>query len=164
MPRQDPSGTCWRCGRRPGNRSSGLWPVHVLGVGQDRLQAALFEDVKNRNPIFARGFHADILHAVAFEPFCHAVDIAVRGPELPDIKDCVKGYGICLADGSHKDLFMNVNARADRALDVTVSGSDDTCAVIHGEGFYLIKRIGSFGPNVFSLWISFFCCHMLSPF
>ena len=101
---------------------------------------------------------------LALEPCGHGADVAVRGLELPDIKGRIKSLGICLADGSHKDLLMHIDARTDRAFDVTISRCDDTGAIIHSEGFYLIKRIGPFGSNMFSLCVSFFVCHMPSPF
>lgn len=101
---------------------------------------------------------------MALEPCAHGADVAVRGLELPDIKDRIKGFGICPADGGHKDLLMHIDARTDRAFDVTIRRCDDAGAIIHSEGSYLIKRVGSFGPDMFSLCVSFFVCHMSSPF
>ena len=136
--------------------------LYVFRVGQNRPEAALFQDVEHRYPVFPGGFHADILHAMALEPCAHGADITVCGLELPDIKDRIKSFGICLADCGHKDLLMHIDARADRAFDVTISRCDDTGAIIHSEGSYLIKRICPFGPDMFSLCVSFFVCHMLS--
>ena len=99
---------------------------------------------------------------MALEPCGHGADVAVRGLELPDIKDRIKSFGICPADGGHKDLLIHIDAHTDRAFDVAISRCDDTGAIIHSEGFYLIKGIGTFGSDMISLCASFFVCHMSS--
>ena len=138
--------------------------LDVFGMGQNRPEAALFQDVEHRDPVFPGGFHTDILHALALEPGGHGVDVAVRGLELPDIKDRTKSFGIGLADSGHQDLLMYIDARTDRAFDVTIHRCDNTGAMIQRGRFDLIKRMGSFGPDRFSFCVSFFDCHMPSPF
>lgn len=92
--------------------------LHIFGVGQDRLEAIMLQDVIDRDPVFPGGLHADVFHAVASELFGHPADVAVGRGELPDIEEGVEGRGVCPADRGHEDLFMDIKARADRAPDV----------------------------------------------
>ena len=128
----------------------------VFRMCQDGLETALLQDIENRNPIFAGRFHADISYTMGFEPLRHIADILVCRLELSDVKDCFQGFGIRPADGGHEDFLVDINARADRAFDITVSRCDDAGAVIKCKAFEFFGRIGSLRPDVFLLCIAFF--------
>ena len=137
---------------------------HVFRMGKDGLEAALLQDIKDRDPIFACGFHAGILYSLVPEPLRHTADIAVCRLELSDVKECFQGFRIRPADGGHEDLLVDVNARADRAFDITFSRCDDAGAVIKGEAFEFFGGIDSLRSDMFSLGVAFFCCHSWPPF
>ena len=132
---------------------------HVFWMCQDGLETALLQDIEDRDPIFACGFHADVLYTLVFEPLRHIADILVCRLELSDVKDCFQGFWVRPADGGHEYFLVDINARADRTFDITVSRCDDAGAVIKSEAFEFFGRIGSLRPNVFPLDIAFFGCH-----
>ena len=47
---------------------------HILGVCKDDMHMR-FKDIKNRNPVFPRGFHADIAAVLCEEPVAQGGDI-----------------------------------------------------------------------------------------
>jgi hypothetical protein len=53
----------------------------VTGVDQTNLEPAGFQDLEERNPIDARGFHRDGTNAAGVEPVGDAMEILREGPE-----------------------------------------------------------------------------------
>ena len=104
--------------------------LHIFGMCQHRLKPLVFQYVIDRDPVFPGGLHADILHAIAFEPFGHPSDITVGRCKLADIKNGSKSVWVCPADRGHEDFLMDVNARADLASDIRVRRSDDAGPVV----------------------------------
>ena len=53
--------------------------LHVPSVDEDHLEAARVEDLKDRDPVDAGGFHRHVCHATRGEPVGEAVQIGREG-------------------------------------------------------------------------------------
>lgn len=81
-----------------------------------------------------------------------------------DVKDSAKGIRVRFADGGHEDFFMDINARADRVLDVRVKRSADATSIVQNKGLDLLRCISPFDTDVFALGFIYRNCHIEPSF
>jgi hypothetical protein len=87
----------------------------IFGIG-DNDMAGIFQDIKNGNPVFAGGFHADLSTVMAKEPFFKSFEVRIEsGKLLFGIRS--NAAIVCNSDGGNHKFFMDVHAAADKVFD-----------------------------------------------
>ena len=66
--------------------------LDVARIDQQDLKAASLEDVVDRDPVDAGGFHGDAGHATGHEPIGEAVEVRGEGPEGPHRRGVPVGW------------------------------------------------------------------------
>lgn len=81
-----------------------LMPFGLFGVFRmsgDQPGAALLQDIEDGDPIFACGFHANVLYALIPELLRHTADITVCRMESLNVKERFQGIVLRFTDSSH---------------------------------------------------------------
>lgn len=84
---------------------------HPFGVGNNHTDAIL-KDIPNRNPVFARALHADILAVVVKEPLPESEQITTESRET--LLVALRNKPVRFDDGGDEKGFMNIDATANR--------------------------------------------------
>jgi len=86
----------------------------IFRVGKTDLNV-IFEIIKNRNPIFASGFHTDMVTMILDEPVVKVLDIRVNSRKrfLE-----IFGYPVLVSsnDSSNDKIFVDIKTTADGVL------------------------------------------------
>ena len=87
----------------------------IFGIGNNGM-AGIFQDIKNRNPVFAGGFHTDLCAVMAKEPIFQSFEVGIKhGEPLFDIRS--NAAVICNGDSCDHKFFVDVDAVADKVFD-----------------------------------------------
>jgi len=78
--------------------------------------AGILQDIKNRNPVFAGGFHTDLRTAVAKEPIFQRFEVRIKGME-PLLEISGNTLIVCKCDGSGNKFLVYIHAAADKMFD-----------------------------------------------
>jgi hypothetical protein len=85
-------------------RSSAGHVFDVLGVDQEYLQAAILQNLHERNPIYAGGFHGDSSDSALLQPIRKPVQIDGKRRKHPHgIRVPISGYGHINLSGADID-------------------------------------------------------------
>ena len=102
----------------------GLLPLDGMNIlRMDKNGSAGFlQDIPNGNPVFPRGFHADIQTMVLCKPFRQTAQIPCESREAFGF---VRGYecGIRCRDAGDKEGFVDINSTTDGINDLGHSSS-----------------------------------------
>ena len=127
----------------------------VPRVDQEDLNPPGFEDVVDRNPVDAGGFHGDAGHATGDEPVGEAVEVGGEGSERLDRRevpvgrhgDEVLGGAAVDAGDIHLDAFEHGGGTARRA-------GRPTAIVLHGMLLHTARGIRDQGGGVESILLN----------
>ena len=124
----------------------------VAGVDEQDFQAAGFEDVVDRDPVDAGGFHGDAGDVTGDEPVGEAVEVGGEGPERLD------GGGIPIRRDSHVVLSGAAVDAGDIDLDPVEHRGSTTCGaggpaaiVLHDQLLHTARGIRDQGGGVESI-------------
>ena len=75
----------------------------------------ILQDIKDRNPVFTGGFHADLGAMMVKEPFFQSSEVRIEGGEAFLF---INGNAteVCESDGSDHKFLMDIHAAADKVL------------------------------------------------
>jgi hypothetical protein len=80
-------------------------------MGKRNPQTSLFQDIKNRDPILAGRFHANIFTAVLCKPFTQLIQTSCKGRKASLLVLCAI-TGISNADAGIDPSFVDIQSTA----------------------------------------------------
>ena len=75
-----------------------------------------FKDVKNWNPVFTSGFHADIMAVIREKPVTHSCNLRIIGGEGFHFISCFQSDRIRHADSSNNGFLVNIQTSTDKVF------------------------------------------------
>lgn len=79
-----------------------------------------FQDVKNGDPVFAGGFHADIMAAMFEQSVTEQYNVGVVGRKSPDSIGSFQGNRIGNTDGCNHGFFMDIQTGTGKVNNIHV--------------------------------------------
>ena len=95
-----------------------LHRTHPFRIGNHNVHFR-FQYIEDGNPVFAGGFHTNVITAIFDEPMFEPLKIFIeRGEAFPLVRECLHlGYGY---DRGNEKSFVNIDATADGVNDFHV--------------------------------------------
>lgn len=79
-----------------------------------------FQNVKNGNPVFAGGFHADVMTAMFKKSVTKRYNVGVVGRKSPNGISSFEGNGVSCTNGGNYGFFMDVQAGTGKVNNIHV--------------------------------------------
>ena len=92
-----------------------LYGFDILGMSKDNVHMRL-KDVKNRDPVFTGGFHADMQTVIREKPVTHSCNLWIVGGEGFHFISCFQSDRIRNADSSNNRFFVNIQPSTDKVF------------------------------------------------